>query len=524
MIEAAFEALQLVLDPSRLLFIGLGVCIGLIVGILPGLGGIVGMSVVLPFIYGMDPVSGIGLLIGMASVIHTSDTFPSVLLGVPGSTGSQATIMDGYPLAKKGRAAEALSSAFSASLMGGLVGAVLLFSILTVARPIVLAMRSPELFMVALFGLSMVAILSRGSAVTGMISAALGLMLGAVGHAPAHPEFRYTFGEVYLFDGIPIAVLALALFALPEMLDLAAQGRSISEVAKLQGGRITGLVQTWRNRWLVLRSSAMGAGLGIIPGLSGPAVDWITYGVAAQSSGKDNQFGKGDIRGVIAPESANNAKEGGALVPTLLFGIPGSGTTAILLGGLILLGIQPGPSMVGENLPVTLSIIWTLAIANVLGALVCMGLSGWVAKISLIPGKKLMPFLLVILLVASYQSTRHWGDIIAFVVIGVIGWLMKHLGWPRAPLIVGFVLASGLERYLTISMGRYGTEWFTFPIVVVLAVIIVFTLGFSVVRSESSRLRRFSRLGAPSLSPDDPAESAEADPKDGRADDRGDSR
>ncbi len=213
MLDAALAALLTITDPTRLLMLVVGVAVGLLVGIMPGLGGTVGMSLVLPFIFGMDPNTAMALLIGMVAVIHTADTFPSVLLGVPGSSGSQATIMDGYPLAQKGEAGRAFGAAFFASMIGGVFGAAAIFALLPVARPLVLALGSPELFMLAILGLSMVGVLSGNKPILGVLAGALGLLLGSVGAAPAEPHYRYTFDLLYLFDGLPLAVVALGLFA-----------------------------------------------------------------------------------------------------------------------------------------------------------------------------------------------------------------------------------------------------------------------------------------------------------------------
>jgi len=486
--EAAGEALGLILQIDRLGWMVLGCSVGLVVGLLPGLGGTVGMSILLPFIFGMDPYSGVALLIGMAAVIHTGDTFPAVLIGVPGSSGSQATIVDGYPLARQGKAATALSAAFIVSMVGGVFGAVVLFATLSVARPLVLALGSPELFMLAIFGLSMVGVLSLGSPLAGVISGLLGLAIGTIGGAPGVPVYRYTFDWLYLFDGIPLPVLALGLFAVPEMLDLLAQRGHIARAAKLTGSRLEGIRQAFRHKWLVLRSAALGSALGIIPGIGGSVVDWIAYGVTKQSVRDRDNFGRGDIRGVIGPESANNAKEGGALVPTLIFGIPGSGTTAMLLGGLVLLGIEPGPSMIKENLDVTLSIVWSLALANVFGAAACIACAGLVARASVIPANRLVPFLFIIITVAAYQSTRHWGDILVLLILGAVGWIMKQAAWPRAPLLIGFVLSLVTERYLHLSMSRYDLEWLTFPGVLAILAMIVIALVMGLV--PDLRLRR----------------------------------
>ncbi len=494
MFEAGYDALLVALDPARLLWLVFGASVGLVVGILPGLGGTVGMAILLPFIFGMDPFSGIALLMGMAAVIHTGDTFPSVLLGVPGSSGSQATIMDGYPLAQQGEAGRALGAAFIVSMIGGLIGAVTLFVIVGAARPLILALGAPELFMFAMLGLSMVGVLSRGSPAAGFVSGLLGMMIGIIGLAPQVSQYRFVYDRLYLYDGVPIAVVALGLFALPEMIDLVAANRAISQETELQGGRMEGLRDVLKNKMLVLRSAVLGTALGIIPGVGGSVVDWIAYGVTKQSSKNNENFGKGDIRGVIGPESANNAKEGGALIPTLLFGIPGSGTTAMLLGGLLLMGIQPGPSMVGDNLDATLSIAWSLALANVLGTMACLALSKQVSKLSLIPAKVLTPFLLVIMTVAAYQATRNWGDITAFIVIGMLGWMMKQVGFPRAPMLIGYVLAVSAERYLHLSMSLYDYSWVTRPIVLVVFTLIVVVLFGSSIRDYQKK--KATRLAA----------------------------
>jgi len=442
MLELIMAALTTLFQPATLGIMLLGVVTGMLVGILPGLGGTVGMSLMLPFIFGMDAETAIPLLIGMAAVIHTADTFPSVLLGVPGSSGSQATIMDGYPLARKGEAARALAAAFFSSMFGGLIGAFTLLMILPIARPIVLAFGSPELFMLAVLGLSMVA-----------------------------------------WSGIPLAVLALGLFALPEILNLLISGKSIAqdtEVQSMSGSWGRGFRDVIANKFLVIRSAMLGVIVGFIPGLGGAVVDWISYGVARQTVKNPEGFGTGDVRGVIAPESSNNAKEGGALIPTLLFGIPGSGATAVLLGGFIILGLQPGPSMLKENgsLNITVLIIMTLAMANVFGTMACLSMSGIVAKLSTIPAARLAPFVLVIMMAGAYQSTRHWGDLLAFLFIGLLGWVMAHLKYPLPPLLIGYVLSEGVERYLWLSTARYEWEWLTRPgVLIIAALTVVLTFG-----------------------------------------------
>lgn len=463
MIEAAAIALGNVFASDIMIYIVVGVLVGLVVGILPGLGGVVGMSLLLPFIFGMEPAQGIALLIGMAAITQTSDTFPSVLLGIPGSAASQATVLDGYPMARQGKAATALGAAFFVSMVGGLIGAVFLFAALGAATPLMRSLGSPELFMLALLGLSMVGILARGAALAGIISGFFGLVLGAVGAAPATGQARLTHGFFYLYDGIPFAVVALGLFAIPELLELLTENRQIAKFGKLHGSVFSGVREALKHKALIVRSALIGAVIGFIPGVGGSVIDWITYGIAAQTSRDNENFGKGDIRGVIAPESANNAKEGGTLIPTLLFGIPGSGTTAVLLGGLLMMGVQVGPSMLTTNLSLTMTIVWSLAIANVVGATLCMVLAEPVSRLTLIDPKRLVPFLLIIVTAAAYQSSRNWGDLVTLVGVGAIGYAMKRLDWPRPPMLVGFVLSISAERYLHLSRSRYGLDWIYRP-------------------------------------------------------------
>lgn len=496
MLDAGIEALLVLLIPERMAFLAVGTVLGLTVGLIPGLAGMVGMSLMLPFIYGMDPVTGIALLMGFAAVTHTGDTFPSVLIGVPGSAGSQATVMDGYPLAKMGQAARALGAGFFASLVGGLIGAIALLAIINVARPVVLALGSPELLALSILGLSMVGVLSSTSPLRGLAAGAIGLMIGSIGAAPAAPTYRYTFDTLYLLDGVPLPIVALGLFAIPEMVSLLSRGTPISASGKLEGSVLTGIRDVIGQKRLVLQSSLVGVGVGIIPGLGGAVVDWLAYGIAKQTV-NNPKFGEGDIRGVIAPESANNAKEGGALVPTLLFGIPGSGTTAVLLGALVLLGIQPGPRMLDADLGITLTIIWTLAIANVFATTACLALVRPISRISLVPGRELFLFLIPLLFVAAYQSSRNIGDFAAFLAIGFLGWALSVSGWPRPPVLIGFVLAPSVERYLHLTISIYSDDWMRRPIALGIgAATILILLSGSALSAAARRAGRLPLTGA----------------------------
>jgi len=461
MIDVLFQALSDILTLQHMGYMMIGVIVGLMIGVFPGLGGIAGLSLMMPFLYGLDTTSALAMLIGLVAVIPTSDTFASVLMGIPGSSASQATVLDGFPLAKQGQAARALSAAFFASLVGGLIGAVILTGFVLIARPLILAFSSAELFMLSVFGLSMVGVLAGKSLVKGIAAAGLGLVIGSIGGAPATGEFRMVWGVDYLYDGIPLIVVGLGLFAVPEIVDLLRRDQSISGTAKLGAGWFRGIRDVIDNWWLTLRCSGIGALIGAIPGLGGTVVDWIAYGHAVQTVKKDPKFGQGDIRGVIAPESANNAKEGGGLLPTLMFGIPGGGAMAVFLGGMVLLGIQPGPSMVGSNLSLTYTIVWSLALANVLGAGLCILLAVPISRLTLIPFKLLAPFMIAVICFAAFQATRTIDDLLALLAMGVLGIYMRRFGWPRPALLIGFVLSTQAETYLYQAVQFYGWEFLT---------------------------------------------------------------
>ena len=459
-LPALGEAWELILRPEQLMFLFLGVLLGLSVGVFPGLGGIAGLSLVLPFIYGMEPVAGLALMVGLVAVVPTSDTFASVLLGIPGSTAAQATVLDGFPLSKKGQAARALSAAFASSLFGGIVGAIILSVILLFARPIVLAFGLPEMLMITILGLSMVTILSGRLPLKGVVAAGLGLMVGTIGEAGAGGSLRMaTYQIPYLLDGLELVIVGLGTFAVPEIVALLRQDRSIAKEAGLGQGWLQGVRDWFANIWLSARSGALGVMIGIIPGLGGSVVDWITYGMTVQTTRDKSRFGSGEIRGVIGPESSNNAKEGGGLVPTVIFGIPGSGSMAIFIGGLALLGYEAGPHMVRNELNLTYTIVWSLALANVLGAGLCILLSHHIARLTRIRFTLLAPFLFILIAFAAFQSRQSLGDLVALIAVGLLGILLRRFDWSRPAFLIGFVLSDQAENFSNMAYQIAGARF-----------------------------------------------------------------
>jgi putative tricarboxylic transport membrane protein len=498
-LPALSGAFDLILQPVVLGYLVLGVCMGLAVGVFPGLGGIAGLSMLLPFMFGMEPMLGLALMIGMVAVVPTTDTFASVLMGIPGSSASQATVLDGFPLAKNGEAARALSAAFASSLFGGIVGGLFLTFFILVGRPIVLSFGLPEMLMVTVLGLSMVAILAGRVALKGLAAAGLGMMVGTIGEADAGGSLRMaTYDIPYLTDGLKLVIVGLGIFAIPEIVSLLRQDRTISKHAELGAGWLVGIKDWFKNIFLSVRCSIIGVVVGVIPGLGGSVVDWIAYGHSVQSTKDKSQFGKGEIRGVIGPESSNNAKEGGGLVPTLLFGIPGSGSMAVFIGAIALLGsgdIEVGPAMLKHNLNYTYAIVWLLVLANVVGTILCIMASGGIARLTTIRFALLAPFLFMLIAFAAFQSGQSLGDLVALFAIGLVGIFLRRFDWSRPAFLIGFVLSRPAEAFTNqawqIARSKFrqstevGLDYIFSPIVIVLIVVTVLSIVIGIRQAKS---------------------------------------
>jgi len=496
MLASAIHALQLLLEPSRLLLLIVGVLIGLAIGVLPGLSGIVGLAMLIPFTYNLDEYTAFALLLGMAAVITSSDFITAVLFGVPGHVGAAATVIDGHAMARKGEAGRAFGAGFAASLAGGVVGAIVLGISIPILRPLMLSIGSPELLAFTLFGMSMVATLSGRAPLKGLTAAGLGLMIAMVGSRSQTGTLRWTFGWLYLWDGVPLIPATLGIFALPELCELAVSRKRIAgdNAPNIDmSSQWEGVRDVMRHWWLVLRCGVLGTGLGAIPGIGSAVIDWIAYGYAQRTEKNAETFGTGDVRGVIAPESSNNAKEGGHLVPTIAFGVPSGASMAILLGAFLMHGLTPGPEMLTKNLDVTYTIVWSLTLAHVIGALICLSGSKWLARISTVRPEILLPIVLSLVFVAAFEGTHDWGDLFTLMVFGVVGWLMKRLGWPRPPMVLGLVIGGIFERYLYISTSLYGAAWMLRPVVLCILVLVAWALFrpfAEIVRSVVAELRQ----------------------------------
>ena len=457
----------------------LGIVIGFAVGILPGLGGPVTLALMLPFIFKMEAVEAFAFLLGMAAVTATTGDITSILFGIPGEAITASTIVDGHPMAKKGEAGRALGAALMSSLLGAVFGAFALALAIPIVRPLVLSIGSPEFFMLAILGVTFLASLSGEAVIKGLTAAAIGLLLATVGLDPISGIERYTFGNLYLWDRIPLVSATLGLFAIPEIIDLAVKGTSIAEssVGKI-GGVMEGVRDTFRHWKLVLRCSAIGTYIGIIPGMGGGVSQWVAYAHALQTSPDKERFGKGAVEGVLGPGAANNSNLGGGLVPTIAFGVPGNVTMAILLGAFIIQGLVPGPPMLlpesqGGHLTLTFSFVWIIVISNIITVAACFLFLKQLVRITEVRGTLIIPFLLLLVYLGAFGTKNAFEDIIVVLIIGLLGWVMVQLDWPRPPLLLGLVLGPLAEDRLFLSMDNYGLSWLLFPSVIVLFLVIL---------------------------------------------------
>jgi TctA family transporter len=375
-------------------------------------------------------------------------------------------------------------------VVGSLIGAVSLAISIPIMRPLVLLFGSPELFIIAIMGITFIGTLAGASLIKGLLAGGIGLMLAAIGVDPQTGSLRYTFGSLYLWDRLDLIPVVVGLFAIPEIVDLAVRGTSI---AGGKTGKITGVMEgvkdTFRHFWLVTRCSLIGVYFGVLPVLGANVAQWISYAHAVQGLKDKSRAGKGAIEGLLGPACANNSTRGGDLIPTIAFGIPGSGAMALLLGAMLIVGLNPGPEMLKSKLDVTFAMVWVLIIANIIVAGVCFMFLNYLASVTFIRGSLLIPFLMFLVFIGSFTANNDINDNIATILFGVIGYFMVKFGWPRPPLILGLTLGKIAENYLWISTAAYGAKWLTFPSVMGLIALTVFTVAYPTIKERMGKAK-----------------------------------
>lgn len=482
MFEGALAGLAL-LTPTVLAWMVFGVVFTTVAAVIPGLGGVFAMAILLPFAFTLPPEAALAMLMAALAVEGTGNTITGVLFGVPGSATGVATVLDGYPMAQKGEATRAISAGLTASAVGGVIGALVLVGLLPFMRPLVLALGPPEFFALIFAALLLMSSISEGSRLRSMISGFSGLLLSFIGLEISTGLPRYTFGQVYLWDGIRLVPMTIGLFAVAEMLNLLRKGGSIAGDASSQQAAgvaqtLQGMGDVFRSWRITLQSSTVGMLVGVAPGVGGAAAQFLAYTQAMKTSRRGKFYGTGEVEGVIAADAATNAKDGGSLIPTLAFGIPGTATAALLLVGMIGAGVQPGPSMLGENLPITWMFIWVLVLANILAAGMLILGAGQFSRLTRLKPQLLVPPIWAIGIFGAFASTRHIGDIITVVVFGIVGYAMILHRFSRANFIIGFVLGVFFERFYLLSMRLHGVSFLQRPVVLgILGVtaVVVFT-------------------------------------------------
>ena len=474
--------------PWPLIAFVLMVPIAIASGLMPG-GGLPFLVVVLAFATELPAFVALPVVIGYMAANDLTEPIPSILLGIPGARSSQATILDGYPLARQGFAGYALGASYTSSLIGGLIGGVALLAVLPFARQLLTLFGEAEFFLLALLGVASVGIVSSGALVKGLLAACLGLFIGMIGFVNIAQETRATFGLDYLYDGVHIVPVVVGLFAIPEIADLVISNTPVakerlSDMLK-EGNRdvYRGMREALRHKWLIARSSLIGVFIGAMPGLGPTPAHWIAYAQARQTEkGAAQKFGTGDIRGVIAPEACNNSADGGVLMPTLIFAIPGSSQMAIVMGFLWIVGILPGAAMVDpdQHLNLTLSLVYVIVLANILVVPIVLRFSPTLTKVAAIPPLVLAPIVIAIVTLAAFQANRDISDLTTMAVFAVLGMFMKAYAWPRPPILIAIVLAEPLETFMSIAIQTQGISMVWQPgflgILAVVAVAVYFSL------------------------------------------------
>ncbi len=477
LLNAALQGLWGVFQPDAFLLMMLGVVLGNIVGILPGLGGQFLLAVLIPFVFGMKPIAGLALLVAAHSVTGTGGSITSILFNTPGEASSAPTCLDGFELTKQGHAGRAMGAALYASLVGGLVGACALLLVIPVIRVIVLSFGPPEFFMLTVLGISFIGSLGQKAPMKGLVAGLFGLAIALFGEDPNTGVIRFNFGSLYLYEGFRQITVVLGLFAVAEMIDLGVKGgQLVSGKVDVKDSVWSGVKDVHRHLWLTVKSALIAVYMGALPGLGGVASSFFTYGYAQRVSKHPETFGKGNIEGVIAPESANNAKEGGALIHTVGFGIPGSAGMAILLGAFLILGITPGPKMLSQHLPVVFALAWTMAIANVIGAFLAMIFAKQMARLAFLRTSMLIPIILVFVALGSFTTSSSMGDLMVTLVFGFLGYFMKVYGFPKAPLVLGLVLGRIAEGNFNLSYDLYGLSFLLRPMTLIILLLVIWSL------------------------------------------------
>ena len=448
-ISALFEVLQI----QNLFASAIGVAFGLFIGSTPGLTISLGMVLLLPITFNLPAVTAVCLLLGLYAAGMTGGSLSAILLNIPGTPSASATAIDGHEMAKKGRAGEALGTAVISSFFGGIFGLACLASISPLIAKVALKFGAPELFALVLLGLTLICSFGQQSVIKGLMSGILGLIIMTVGLDPMMGTPRFTFGVIDLQAGVSFLPAMIGLFAIPQILVGIAGNVQVIPAYK---SKISGVLPKIHDLFKLIKSMLIGAtigtGIGAIPGAGGPIAVFLSYDYAKRTSKKSDQFGKGEPEGVAAPEAANNAVAGGALIPMLTLGIPGDPITAILLAALMIQGLIPGPLLFQTSPQFVYSVFWAFLVANIMNLCLTMStIKLWVGILK-VPERVLLPIIATLCVVGTYALQTSFFDTGIMFVFGIIGYLMKKYGFPVVPMLLAIILGPNLEEHLRMSL------------------------------------------------------------------------
>jgi putative tricarboxylic transport membrane protein len=482
------EGFAILLDISVLVMIPLGVLLGVAIGAVPGLSATVGMAIFLPFTFSLDPLTSLALLLGIYNGACYAGAIPAVLINTPGTPSSAATTLDGYPMAKRGRAGEALTLSLFASVAGGLVGTVLLALFAPVLARYALSFGTTEYFAIAILALTIIASIGGGQISKGFVAAAVGLLIASIGFDPVAGFPRLSFGNANLSGGIQLIPLLVGIFGMAEALNQIERAAA-ARIDSRNIGKF-GIGPKWFHRYwpTTIGSTAIGFGTGLLPGVGGDIGGYIAYNETKRFARKPESFGEGEPRGVIAAEAANNASNMGSLVPTFALGIPGNTQAAVLLGALLIAGVQPGPGLFRTSPELVYGSFMAMGLGYL--CLLVIGFAGirlWIRVIQ-VPSVFLWPIVILFCVVGAYAVRNTVFDVLVMLLAGVLGYLMTKARYPVAPLliavIVGPIAEENFRRSMILYQGSY--EWLLKPLTATILCVALASVVFSAWRSSAA--------------------------------------